>query len=196
MNRKRIDHVYVRTGNLAKRRRGGFSIVEVMVAAALLAIAISGISGSMLSALALNNVNRDTSIAQQAARRVIEQAHGVQFDQIFFAFNSVAGDTVGIEFGPNFAVPGLEPIQGDPDGFVGQVMFPTVAPVGGGPEDLREDVNDPALGMPRDLDLSGGAPDALPHQNDYRLLPMRVRLQWQGVAGPRQLDLETMFSAR
>jgi hypothetical protein len=58
---------------------------------------------------------------------------------------------------------------------------------------LREDVNLPELGMPRDLN-GDGAVDAGNHSTDYRLLPVIVRVRWQGAGGPSQFELKTMLA--
>lgn len=167
-----------------------------MMAAVVLAIAISGVCGSIVVAMSLNRVNRDTAVAQQAARLSIEEIEGRLFSEVFAAYNANLGDDAGLlspARGANFAVAGLEPLAGDPDGMCGRVMFPTATV--GGIEQLREDFVDAALGMP--FDLNGVAPiDALDHAADYRLLPLRVRVEWQGSIGPRSVDIETMLSQR
>lgn len=172
--------------------RTGFSLVELLVAATLIVVALTGIAGSMLSSMALNRVNRDTALAQQAASRALEELRSVPFEEAFFVYNATQGDNPGgtvPERGPNFAVPGLTPLASDLDGLVGQIEFPVVA------DDLHEDVEDEGLGMPRDLngDL---AIDGLDHSEDRLLLPVRVRLEWRGVTGTRQLEMETMLCAR
>jgi len=58
---------------LRSKRRAGFTLLEVMFAAAVLAIAISGAASAMLSAIQLERVNRETAIATQEARRVLER---------------------------------------------------------------------------------------------------------------------------
>ncbi len=181
-----------------RRTRTGFSLVEVLLAAVILTVAVTGIAGSVLSALALNRVNRETALAQQAARRVIEEVSSVPFNQAFACYNADAGDDAGLLIaarGPGFAVPGLQPLAGDPDGMCGRVIFPTIVNAGG-VEELREDSADGALGMPRDLNGDGNPPDALDHSGDYRLLPVRVRVEWQGVSGERRVDMETILSDR
>lgn len=182
----------------ARRTCAGFSLIELMIASFVLTVAVCGVSGSMVSALALNRVNRETALAQEAIRRVMEEARGVPFPQIFAAYNSSAADNPPapvVSPGRNFAVFGLEPQVGDADGFVGEVTFPTT--VVAGVEQLREDVVDAGLGMPRDLNgvLTPGD-DLLNHANDYRLLPMRVRVSWRGVSGDRTMAAECMLSAR
>ncbi len=182
----------------AQTGRAGFSLVEVLLAAVILAVAITGISGSILSSMALNRVNRDTALAQQAARRIMEELSGVPFTEAFACYNANAGDDAGLLVaarGPNFTVVGLEVLPGDADGACGRVIFPTIVNAGG-VEELREDSGDATLGMPRDLNADGNPPDALDHSGDYRILPVRVRVEWFGVSGPRQVDLETMLSPR
>ncbi len=202
MARRRFD----RSSNAAREprtrsiyRRSGFSLVEVLLAAVILAVAVTGIAGSVLSALALNRVNRETALAQQAARRAVEQVSSVPFSEAFACYNADAGDDAGLLIaarGPGFAVPGLTPLAGDADGMCGRVMFPTVVNAGGN-EELREDSPEPTLGMPRDLDFDGQlVPDLDDHADDYRILPVRVRIEWQGISGQRQVDLETILSDR
>lgn len=178
-------------------KRGGFSLIELMIASFVLTIAVCGVSGSMVSALAINRVNRETALAQEAVRRVMEEAHGVPFNEIFARYNTSAADNPAgvVSPGRNFAVFGLEPQAGDADGFVGEVTFPTL--VVGGVEQLREDVVDAELGMPRDLNgVFTPGDDLLNHALDYRVLPMRVRVAWRGVSGDRTLAAECMFSER
>ncbi len=56
---------------------------------------------------------------------------------------------------------------------------------------VREDFVDARLGMPRDLN-GDSVIDQLDHSQDYLILPVRVRMRWQGVFGERTLDLYTM----
>lgn len=180
-----------------RRSRAGFSLVEIVVAGLVLAIAVCGMSGSMVSAVAVNRVNRETALAQEAVQRQMELLQGTVFEETFRRFNTNPNDDpggAGSAAGANFAVFGLDVADGDADGRVGQIEFPTVD-VAGVPQ-LREDVVDATLGMPRDLNGSGGTIDALDHSGDYRLLPVRVRVQWRGVAGPRTLTAEGMLAAR
>ena len=75
------------------------------------------------------------------------------------------------------------------DGRVGEVVFPGDGKV------LREDGDDPLLGMPRDLDLDDET-DAADHADDYRILPVLVRVRWNGPVGPKQLQLVGTLSRR
>jgi hypothetical protein len=177
-------------------RRRGFTIVEVCISACVLAIAVSGMIGSLVAATALRRVTSESAVAERAAARVIEQIHGRTFAEVYRACNGWAGDDVGLASAPMaaaFAVQGLDPQPGDADGLCGEVVFPMID-VLGTPE-LREDVVDGTLGMPRDLNLDG-AIDDLDHSADHLVLPVRVRIRWRGVSGDRQLDVETILCER
>jgi type II secretory pathway pseudopilin PulG len=170
-----------------------------MVAVVVLVLAIVGIVGSMLSSMALTRVNRETAIAQQAARRMIEEITGTPTSQAFVVYNGNPNDAqdqaleLG-DIGPNFAVQGLQAQDGDPDGMCGRIVFPVVNV--GGFEQLREDVVDAGLGMPRDLDNDGVELELDDMSDSYVVLPVRVLVEWRGVSGNRQIELETMMSWR
>ena len=170
-------------------------MVELMAAIVVLTVAISGFTSSILSSMVLSRMNRESSVAQQAARRMLEEIHGEEFRQAFFAYNAAAGDYAGggVEFGPGFPVQGLDLLPGDADGLAGRIEFPTTLD-GGGVELLVENINDPGLGMPRDLD--GDGIDADDHSLDYELLPVRVIVEWNGVRGPMNVTMESILSAQ
>lgn len=181
--------------DVVARSRCGFSLVELMIAVLILAIAVCALSSSILSSMVLNRMNRETTLALQGAREVMEQIHGEEFGQAFPAYNATAGDYVGLdaERGPTFDVAGLEPRTGDVDGLVGRIDFPTLS--SSGTEELREDSPDAGLGMPRDLDGDGFV-TGLDVSGDYRLLPVRIVVQWRGVRGDRELQLSTVLGAQ
>ncbi|MBI5432104.1 MAG: type II secretion system protein [Planctomycetes bacterium] len=176
-------------------RRGGFTLIEVMVCIVILSIAISGFTGSLVASLGMNRVQRETVLARQAAQEMLETMQGRTFGEVFAAFNGSNADDgalVGAAVGCDFAVPGLQAIDGDADGLPGEVLFPNG---GNGPLWLAEDEVDAALGLPADLN-GDGAIDNADHAADYRLLPVRVRIEWRSSTGERHLDLETFLCQR
>jgi hypothetical protein len=86
----------------------------------------------------------------------------------------------------------LQAVAGDPDGFPGEIVFP-ITLVGGVPQ-LREDVVNAKLGMPRDLN-GDGVVDANNHAGNYQLLPVLVRVRWRGVGGNGLVELPTMLAS-
>ena len=146
---------------------------------------------ALVSAMTLGRINRETSKAVDAAQSVVEQLQGEAiFSEVFYRFNATTADDPGTGVSPgwNFAVPGLNVQPGDPDGFVGQILFP-----GDGVE-LREDPNDLDLGMPRDLNGDLLPPDPNDHSGDYNVLPVRIRIDWNGARGNRRVEIITVIA--
>lgn len=179
-----------------RRPRAGFSLVEVSVAMAVTVVALTALVSSLLASARLHRTSHETALAQRAAAQMLERLQGAPFEEVFAAYNTAAGDDGALTVaapGADFAVERLDPLVADADGMCGAVEFPTA--VAGGFEELREDVVDAALGMPRDLNLDG-ATDALDHAGDYRLLPVRIVVEWRGVDGQRRIQLETVLCER
>ena len=157
---------------------------------------LGALSSSLMASLRLSTVNGETTLAIDGAESAIERLRSVPLQQVFFTYNANPEDdpgdpadpsTVGSAPGFAFDVPGLEPQVGDPDGRVGRIDFP-----GDGVE-LLENVDDPGLGMPRDL--NGDAMiDSYDHSKDYVLLPVRVHLEWWGAAGHSELETRTLLA--
>ncbi len=186
---------------LGRRRRranawAGFSLVEILIATTILIGAVLALSQSTVSSMRLGQANREGGVAQAALRQALENFQAQDFDQLFALYNASPADDPGgpgSAPGPGFAVAGLSPRSEDPDGLVGRFILPEAAGVAG-PE-LRENFDDAAMGMPRDLDGDTFV-DGDDHAGDYQVLPVRVRLEWQGKNGPRVLEVRTMVTDR
>jgi len=173
--------------------RIGFTLIEVLVAVVVIVCALTAFTRSVVGTVQLGRANREAAIATEGARAVIESLYATDFEQVFAAYNATPADDPPGAPGASFDVPGLEPRDGDPDGRVGSIAFPTVDV--GGAQQLREDVVEPELGMPRDLN-GDGAIDALDHAADYRVLPVEITVAWKGRAGDKQVTLRTLVAAR
>lgn len=179
-----------------RRARAGFSLVEVSVAMCVVVVALSALVSSLIASSGMHRVSSETAIAQRAAVQLLERMQGAPFDEVYRAYNATAADDGGLTVaapGANFAAPGLDALPGDADGLCGQVQFPDVDVAG--VLQLREDVVDGDLGMPRDLDLDGLV-DGADHGSDYVLLPVRIVVRWRGVSGVRELELESVLCER
>lgn len=169
----------------------GFSIVEVLLVLTILTVGIGMFAGTLGSIMGLGPSLRESARATEAARSLIESLRGQNFNELWALYNAdPADDPAGAGTGPGqaFDVVGLSPVPGDADGRVGIVVFPE----SGG--ELREDVADDRLGLPRDLN-NDGAVDALDHAGDYRVLPLVVRVEWRGKGPARRIELYTTLTA-
>ena len=151
-------------------------MVDVALASVILVVAAGGLISTVISTSRLARTTEESSDAYEAARTITETIYATAPNEVFADFTAA----------PNFAVPGLNVQTADADGFVGQIIFPTI----GG--QLREDSTDASLGMPRDLN-GDGAIDALDHSGDYAILPLTLRMQWRGVFGDQTADLSLLL---
>jgi len=179
------------------RRRTGFTMLELLIVASVLLLALLLFSQTMGSAMTLTGVNRETGLATEGALESLERMQGTEdFSLVFRLYNANPDDDPefpGSAPGAGFAVDGLDAADDDPDGLVGEIRFPTaMGPAG---LELREDVLDENLGMPRDLN-GDDLLDGNDHRDDYRLLPVEVTLRWKGKTGIRSFTLQTLLADR
>jgi type II secretory pathway pseudopilin PulG len=176
------------------RRKGsqGLTLVELMVAFTVLIIGVLGYLQAIVLSCMASQTAREQALAAETARGVMERIKASTLQDVFAIYNTNPNDDPagpGTGFGPNFLVGSLRAAPNDADGLPGEVLFPT-AP--GNPNDLRENVVDARFGTPRDLN-GNGAVDALNHANDYQLLPIVVRVRWQGKAGISNYQVKTLL---
>lgn len=176
----------------ATRNRAGFSLLELLIAVGVLLFGLLGFSQAVLRSAATNEAARESALAAEAARELLETMQVEDFQTLFRRYNADPADDPGVAGsapGPNFAVAGLDPQTDDADGLVGRIEFPVVAAA---PGVLREDLNLPAMGLPRDLD-GDDVTDANDHADDYRLLPVIVRITWRGRATSSEAVFRTVL---
>lgn len=178
------------------QRRAGFGLIELMICFTLVVVALMGFSNSIISSMLAGDRNAEVRLATEAARATTERMRGAPFDQVFALYNSDPLDDPGpggpgSAPGSGFGVLGLDPVEGDPDGLVGRVLLPEAFDLLGGSL-LREDLNDPDLGLPRDLS-GDGLVDGNDHSGGYVLLPVIVRVEWGGAGGEVVVEFESLL---
>ena len=178
----------------ARRRRAGFTLIEVVISSAVLVIGCLGLSAAITSSSRLMELNRERALAHEAARSQLEAIENATFGQAFARFNATAADDpAGVTSpGRNFAVPGLNAVRGDADGLPGEIIFPTVGGLG---TQLCETFADARFRMPGDLNGDGLA-KAGAMTGSYSVLPVRVRVRWRGPTGNSTLELDTVLMDR
>ncbi|HEX5136371.1 MAG TPA: hypothetical protein VFY93_05325 [Planctomycetota bacterium] len=160
----------------------GFTFVEVACVLSALALGLLSLAAAMGSGMRTVAVNREIDVAAHAAREALERLQDPAggFELVFASYNNDPDDDPAADVpGGTFDVEGLR-------GATGEILFPTGGDSG---FELREDVAD------RDLDGDGEI-DEENHALDYLLLPVTVRIRWEGVAGERSVEFATVLAQR
>jgi prepilin-type N-terminal cleavage/methylation domain-containing protein len=76
----------------SRKRERGLSLVELVIAMAILAVAIMALVSGIMSSSQIQQTTREKVIAYNAAREVIEQMRSYRIDDIYYRFNSNSGD--------------------------------------------------------------------------------------------------------
>ncbi len=169
------------------------SVLEVLIAFTALMGGLLGFAHSLMSSMKASSTSHEAVIAREAARTQIEALREQPFDQLFALYNADPQDDPdgpGSAPGNGFPVEGLAAPDDDPDALAGEILLPNSP---GTPGVLREDLKDRRLGLPRDLN-GDGQTDAADHADDYRLLPVVVRVEWQSSSGTGRVELRTMLA--
>lgn len=158
---------------------------------AILTVSVAMFAQTISASARLDPVANETMLAAEGARLKLEDMKSEDLVELFARYNSDPTDDPagpGTAPGNTFTIEGLSPAT--VGGVVGRIDFPVIG------TQLREDVTDTGLGMPRDLD-GDGTVDAGDHANDYIVLPIRVRVEWAskcGKGGKRWMETFAMFS--
>ena len=181
-------------------------------------VVVAGLFSRMvLSTTGLRRVGRQNAVAAEAARVLLEEVRNQNFSDVFRLYNQdPTDDPGGVATGPGnrFIVDGLDPLTSAQDGLHMSLILPSLPP--GTPSQLdgteweyvegeapgvppgtnwtlREDYLDQRLGLPRDLN-GDSVIDAEDHAGDYLLLPIIIRVEWQGLHGPRRYEVYTILA--
>lgn len=180
-------------------RRDGYTLLEVIIAGPIILIAGLILISTMTAASNGQANGLERARAIETLRSVVEKMRNEDFEDVLSLYNADPFDDPG---GPGTApgqefwidaAPGLEAPGGGPPGRVRlplvDVSEDAVLPVW----ELREDMVDERLGMPRDLDGNGGIDD-IDHSTDFRILPVIVEVEWTSELGPRSLSIFTLLT--
>lgn len=170
-----------------RRRRRGATLVESIAALAVIAIGCVAALSVLTSSLKLDAANRENAAALRGARAQLEAVRAESVGDILVLYDADGTNDPG---GANTA-PGASFTNASLGQLPKQstVTATVLLPISGG--QLREDLVMPELGMPADLN-GDGAIDALDHRDDAVILPVGVRVTWEGALGSRTYQLSTM----
>jgi hypothetical protein len=170
-----------RRGRGPRAARGGFTLLEIAITIVILILAIASTSAATISLTAMRRLNRERSVAHNAASGLAERVLAIGRSEIgmpgSWARNVVETLCSPGSVGTAFDVGELEPLDGL--AHVGSITFIT--------DETRTDADlGVQLGMPRDLDGNGFV-DGTNVLGTARLLPVVIELRWQGIRGEQRL---------
>jgi prepilin-type N-terminal cleavage/methylation domain-containing protein len=158
----------------------GFTLVEVTVALALLATALTLLVSSMLSLTHARQVSQERHQVTTAMSRAVETLQALGPTGALVAYAPAPGGepfpAAGSGSGAPFFVPTVQGDDGQPLSI--EIEF-----------ELDETTNDPAIGLPRDLDadgsISNGNVGELGPDGEIlaSILPLRLRADWRSFDG-------------
>jgi type II secretory pathway pseudopilin PulG len=198
-----------------RANEAAFSLLETLCGMTLMFVGMLSLASSTVTGIATKETNRENARATNAARQFLEsmQMGDVAFENVFRAYTldpatATVPEGVTIEDLPpgllskatrgifvgkaqelqpilarTFEVPYLKPHEGS-TAALGEVCFPVSEGEGG--MELREDV------AGRDLNGDGFI-DSENHADDYKILPVTVKVRWKGTRGAREFELHSLL---
>jgi hypothetical protein len=171
-----------------RRQRAGMSAIELIVAVTVLTVAFGMYATTVTAVGRQRQILRESSLAGDACQDLMETMRSEPIGDVYALYNHDENDDpdgAGTAPGPRFDVLGLDPEAGADA--VGEVRLPEIE-VAPGVWELREDIEDAELGMPRDLN-GDSIIDERNHAEDYVHLPVLIRAHWKGAYGTRRFEL-------
>jgi len=155
--------------------QSGIALVEILVALSLLAIGFLSLVATLAQNARLQRLTHEKHLAVLGAESILEDLRRTDFNQL-------VATHAGSE--QHFDLTGLSAREGDGDGHVGRIFFV-----------LDETANDSvakAFELPRDLNGDGDALDKNVAA-DYRILPVRIQVDWTGVGGASSIEVRAVL---
>jgi prepilin-type N-terminal cleavage/methylation domain-containing protein len=178
----------------------GLTIVEVVMAMAIIAIALLALMSSVISSMSLVEVNRQESLAMNAARQKFAEMQSTPLGSCFATFKNTAFDVPGIAtanagriYFPMSASGNLDETVTTVSNFHASTPpsiqtisdFKLATTTSGVPAN-------PLLAyagryVPRDMNLDRDANDTNVN-GEYVLLPVKIRIRWESIQGEKDPD--------
>ncbi len=160
-------------------RDSGIALVEILVSLTLLAVGMLSLIATLAQNSRLQRVTHEKHLAIAGAESVLEDMRRADFGELITTYGTAGSP------GNNFDLIGLNARTSDADGHVGLVSFIL--------DETATDTVAARFGLPRDLDGDGNA-TAINVSAGYRLLPVRIQIEWEGVGGASYLEFHAVLT--
>ncbi len=169
-----------------RRRDSGVSLIELIVAIAVMAIALFGMISVISFTTRSNMATRENMLAMRAAEKQVEEMGNTTFAQIFSTYSTGTLNT----FDVTGLVPSAAGVKVGKIKFAADVSNQLLEDLSGA---LMNNVDSGGTLVNFDLDGNGTLDSSGNKAGDYRILPVVVELNWKGVQGTRQLSYKHIF---
>lgn len=188
---------------ISRRRDRGISMVEIMIALVVIAVALLALVSLMTSAGSIQDDSRERTLAYNAARQKIEEMRNLtELATIYTTYNSAQTanrfrvDDIPVGRGPmrpSTTTPTLPQIPAQ-----GQIFFPEETPGAGIKEDLTTNgILKKQFSLPKDLNQSGAIDAGVIPAANLTLLPVMVRIEWRTAGGKfSQVEVVTYITKK
>ena len=196
------------TQTRCRRRDGGFTLVEVVIALCVIVLTLIGLIAGISYASRTNATIQEDELAMRGAQKIIETIRSYPVGMVWACFNNNPNDAINLhstlawnataypEMATNtFSVEGLVPIGDTINGVTwtqcGLVSFP-----GDQTTNLVE-ITDPTDPMyddnASDLNANHVSGETLTVGDKYNLLPVTITLRWRGITGKRTMTFRYLL---
>jgi len=152
---------------LGRRAESGHALIEVTLGLTFLAVALLGIFAAASSSLKLSRTTTDTQAALTAIRAQLAEMRARPYATVLASYE-----------GAGFDVPGL--VRRPGDATAGRIRF------------LNEAETATRWGTAADLDGDGVAWEVEAPHAGFRILPVRVEVDWRDEGGDRHVEVHAI----
>jgi prepilin-type N-terminal cleavage/methylation domain-containing protein len=180
---------------LKRHSTSGFSLVEVVIAMSILAVAFFGMIATITYTTRSNETTKERLLAMRAAEKQVETMLSGTFSTIYANYVGKQYDIEGLPFGWKSELALGRKVM--------VVEFPT-GPLPGGGTGLAEtktgafmELTDSA-GTAQNLDLNGDTiiADTATANNTYKILPVKITIRYVGVLGQQEFVYRHIFLSK
>ena len=157
-----------------KHREAGMTLVEATVSLTILAVALLTLWGSLISGARTMAAAEERKQAVNIAQGKLEELKSRSVDLLIATYGPEGPE------GSTFPATGIDD---DADRALGQIVFYT---------DETDSENGSGLGFPMDLNGDGDAKDE-DVASGFTLLPVRIRVTWEGALGSQSVDVTSIL---
>ena len=187
-----------------RNKEAGMTLLEVVIAVAVLAVAVCGTVGAMLACYQMNTRSREENLATAAAQDMLATIRETPFENIVASFSGTTFRVNGLNTPAGGADHGEVIIIADetPD----EAVYSRDLELPAGPDGLdlngdgdRTDVlnaPDPTSTFPYDLDGDGALVTGAVAPANFKLIPVVVLVRWESSTGMARLQFMTMIVDR